>query len=747
MTRIDAAIVAAGPAPAGLLTAQSQLADLDSSGASLFTNGLARATGGTSAGQQRLQKLPGDSGVVVVEVGGRVVTTELQARQVFRNGRWEGAGFVAVGVASYVSKPISLNQQKDKFGYFERSIGKQREITSADKAPITDLTQAKARVTAMIKHGGLSTITDQRAQQKSDYQSSFSPPVKGTTVKQWQPSVPLPKPIAQMSAQDRIRYVVQVAAPLFPASMQQSLQDLLQPKNLLLMGAFTGAQFVPVVNVLANTLATVLLGKDLIDTSGKVAQAINTALTTQQPYRLEQAGKELARAAAQITTSVGTGVAGRGVNKVVGNYQARAPMRQLESVVARYQAGQATVGELQMAVKAANSANSAKKQANGGTAVASGDSATPSTSTAQPSQNTAPANTTRKRPTTQSATPPSADLKKATTLPHTLVRMANGKIALNLDKLSATQRQEYNALRQNGFSHAEVNDMISRLVQGGAEGLASKPKYLDLSERSLAGLSILTNALEGSAQLHDVTHTLLWHKQAPYTASEAAETTGHVLANSAINNGVDLFRPFSVNSRKEIVVDQAAIPAAKDWMRATVNSGDWLHERTFLHNSIDRVGQALYRSGAGISMGGGSASYRFVVFRRMLDGMGQLPANASAAFNKNLRELFMKADANMRQTRTNDTQTTAEIGSLLAKTAYARYETIPTSARQEIVARGVASVITAQMYHPGQVNIPRTYSSTRFGQEWTGSIAPSTQPGYLRTYVNNLQAVQKALGI
>ncbi len=371
-------------------------------------------TGGNSVptAQGRLQTLPGGTGQVAATVDGRVITTELKSRQEFKDGKWQAAGFVADGLTSYIDQPIAVNQKRESLGYFEKSMGKQRVVTGRDGAVINDLNQAKQRVLEMFKNGGLTMRDDATAQTSERVKESRRiTPVEGTQVTQWNPEIPLPKPIAQMNGGDRLKYMAQVAWAKAGGNASKELQALTSWQSLALMGAFAGAQAVPGLNLVADAIAVLMLGKDVIDTGGKLADAIKVGLTATQPYELEKAGQQMGEALVHIAATAGTAAAGVGVKKVTKNYRDTASTRALESTLGRYKAGNASAAELRSAVIAASQDKAAlakakvptgttpSKQVNEapsqppGSGSAAGGSGTPGTTGRTPA--TSPANAAR----------------------------------------------------------------------------------------------------------------------------------------------------------------------------------------------------------------------------------------------------------------------------------------------------------------------------------------------------------------
>jgi hypothetical protein len=340
----------------------------------------------------KLQALPGNSGVVAVSVGaGRVQVTELKARQIFEGGKWKSAGFVADGVSSYVDKPIAVGQKAETHGYHQRTVGQQTLITDTKGAVITDLAKAKLRVVEMMKNNGLTTVTHETRQRTEKLKPTYTGPVDGTSVIAPVTPVKPPKDMAQMTPADRLKYMVQVALPLVPENVAKELQNMLTPQSLAMAAAFTGAQFLPVVNVLANTLAVVMLGKDAIDTGGKLVNAITKVLTVNTSWELYAASKDVAEAATHMGSTVVQGYVGAKVKSKVQNRQRSGPaVQNLENTIVKFRNGKASADELRRAVIAANQERPPTKKA---------DSSNTSTA-----PNTAPASTPKADGSTSAAT-------------------------------------------------------------------------------------------------------------------------------------------------------------------------------------------------------------------------------------------------------------------------------------------------------------------------------------------------------
>jgi hypothetical protein len=280
--------------------------------------------GATPPAQQRLQTLPNGEGEVAVrDKDGNTLATNLKARQVLRDGQWRSEGFVAERISAFSAIAPHGNAQPEPngHGYLRAEHGKMRVITGRNGRVITDLAQARARTSELIRHGGLSMTTDAQAQTAKEVKlrQPSMPMVTATQVTPWKPVIPLPKPIEKMSPVDRAKYMVKEALRVAPASVRKELQGLLRPENLALMAGFAAAQAVPGVNMVVDVVASLMLGKEVTESGIKIISAIHSGLSTQQPYELVEAGDRLAEAFSHLGVGVGIaligGVAARGAGK------------------------------------------------------------------------------------------------------------------------------------------------------------------------------------------------------------------------------------------------------------------------------------------------------------------------------------------------------------------------------------------------------------------------------------------------
>jgi hypothetical protein len=348
------------------------LGELPRGDQSAFTRAAKGAPATAPKVQERLKAIAdGEGDVGLRDKAGNTLATTLKAREVYRDGQWRDAGFVAERMSAYGATSRALNAQPEAngYGYLQGEYGKMRLITGRDGRVITDLQQAKARTSEMMKHGGLTTTTDAQAQTAQQVKQERQESLRGithnddgslrqTTLRQWMPVIPLSKPIEKMDHVERVKYMVKEAIRVAPASAKKELQGLLTPQSLAAMGAFTGAQFLPGLNVVADGLATILLGKDVIDTGGKVGNALYKGLTAKQPYELVAAGDELSQALAHVGT-VGVQASGGIAVKGLGGKSTspKATLGGLASTLKKYELGKATVEQVNQARIDANNAH------------------------------------------------------------------------------------------------------------------------------------------------------------------------------------------------------------------------------------------------------------------------------------------------------------------------------------------------------------------------------------------------------
>jgi Subtilase family len=279
--------------------------------------------------QQRLRALPnGDGDVAVRDSNGNTLATTLKARQVLRDGRWRSEGFVAERMSAYSATAPRHNVQPEPngYGYFRAEHGKMRVITGRDGHVITDLPQARVRASEMMRNGGLSMTTDAEAQTAKEVmlRKPSPPTVTNTQVTQWKPVIPLPKAIEKMSPTDRAKYMVNEALRVAPASVKKELQGLLTPKNLALMVGLAAAQYVPGLNVVVDVAGILMLGKEATQAGIKIFGAIHSGLTTRQPYKLVQAGDQLAEAFTHLGVGSGAMLIGGVAARVAGKLGTKA---------------------------------------------------------------------------------------------------------------------------------------------------------------------------------------------------------------------------------------------------------------------------------------------------------------------------------------------------------------------------------------------------------------------------------------
>jgi hypothetical protein len=321
MSRVNAVSGAQGaPSERGgaediaLIAQKGTLGELTRGDPGAFAQASKRAPATAPQVPERLKAIPdGEGDVGLRDKNGNTLATTLKAREVYRDGRWRNEGFVAERMSAYsaTSRGGQAQPEANGYGYFQAEHGKMRLITGRDGRVITELTQARARAGAMMRHGGLTMTTDAQAQTAQTAKEQRRQSLRGithnddgslrkTTLTQWKPVIPLPKPIEQMQPVDRLKYMVAVAIRFAPAAAKNELQALATPQNLAAMAAFAAAQFVPGVNVAADGLAIALLGKDVTESGVKFIEALHKAVTAGSAHELEDSGRELAEVGAHL---------------------------------------------------------------------------------------------------------------------------------------------------------------------------------------------------------------------------------------------------------------------------------------------------------------------------------------------------------------------------------------------------------------------------------------------------------------
>jgi hypothetical protein len=360
-----------------------------------------------------------------------------------------------------------------------------------------------------------------------------------------------------------------------------------------------------------------------------------------------------------------------------------------------------------------------------------------------------------KQAKTQTRTPPSTELKAKPELPNSLVKLRDGRVAINVPKLTEYQLGHYRHLRQR-FSASEVNDIVNTIRSNGVGALANRnSKYLDMSAQDLAALSHVSNGLDGKLALHDVTHTLLAGKNFNYRVSEWDENVGNGLANATIDqpNGLYSFRWVNTPDKgRALKFDANARQATENLVHGGLGNSQF--GSAFWANSIGRVETALGQ--AQQRVGEGSASSRFVAFRKALKDSGQIPRNADTQFEARLRQLYTAAEKALHKTRGNtiDYDTLMRVGDPIARLlqgkAAERFGRLSAAERQRVVADGVASVLTANEKFPTRVGVPTANDSSgrRFGTEWFGANPQNfNETGYLRRFFEMRSMVRTELGV
>ena len=361
-----------------------------------------------------------------------------------------------------------------------------------------------------------------------------------------------------------------------------------------------------------------------------------------------------------------------------------------------------------------------------------------------------------KEQTTVSERPPSVELANKSAIPSTLKSVPGG-FEINVANLTPKQRAHYERLRASDLSAGEINEIASTLMRSGATGLATNPKYLNLSADDLAGLMHLTNGLDSSTALHDVTHVLLTSRKFNYGASEWRENVGNTVANSFIVNPGNAFKPFSwatgANGRQTLRINPKELAAARAALDARSGRfSDTAFETNFVANSQNRTRAAVERSVFEINyMDGSGIGERYQQFRAQMKSNGQLPDSPAADFEQKLAGGYAGFEARVLQAKgqfsTPDEWNKAiePIVRVLAEPAIKEYQRVPAATRREMAIDSIASVITAAKFNP-KVAIPRSREAERFGREWVDMpTAGMKQPGYLKTYLEVRAQVRKAM--
>lgn len=111
------------------------------------------------------------------------------------------------------------------------------------------------------------------------------------------PAPPLPVPD---SAWERVVLALERSLRYAPGALQERLRALLSTQNLIvlaaILGAWLGAQFIPVVGELADLLLSVLGYMQLLGDAANIAGAVKQAIEARTSEQLEDAAKNLGQA-------------------------------------------------------------------------------------------------------------------------------------------------------------------------------------------------------------------------------------------------------------------------------------------------------------------------------------------------------------------------------------------------------------------------------------------------------------------
>ena len=231
----------------------------------------------------KLENIADGNGKIREFVNGEITTTELKEKRIFSGGRWINDGFVAQGVQRYSSNPLMggvYNRQAQ--GYFlSSSPTKEKIITAPNGAVIKDINEARTRVKELINQG------------------VFMPN----------------KSVAQMSASEKLDYVLGVALNNATPAVAAELKALFTPENMVKMAILGGVQFIPGVGIAADVVVGICVGQQAIDVGIKYFNAIHTALNASTKAELDTSGVAIAQATAQLGVGVGTTLVGAGIAK------------------------------------------------------------------------------------------------------------------------------------------------------------------------------------------------------------------------------------------------------------------------------------------------------------------------------------------------------------------------------------------------------------------------------------------------
>ena len=323
------------------------------------------------AEQTRTKPLRGTDGIVrALPRAGNNTVVELAVREELRNGRWQVTGYIATKVSIFSIESTATSQPRTADGYPLGSQTRNTLIRTANGGVITDLAQAHRRTPELVAAGALTALSTADAGE-----------VAGATR--------LPRAIGAMNPTDRVQYLLQEAVKRLPASVGAEVKAMLtSPETLVIMGAFCAAQAVPGLNVAALVVGTLLLGNDILDTGGKMVDAVKLALSASSHAELVSASRSLSEALAHGAVSVGSAALGSWAGKGLKNATSAeaTSLRTLGRTVENYRSGRATPEQVRRAAivamqeKRASNAN-ANAKANAGT---DGAAASPQATTRSP---------------------------------------------------------------------------------------------------------------------------------------------------------------------------------------------------------------------------------------------------------------------------------------------------------------------------------------------------------------------------
>ncbi len=387
--------------------------------------------------QTRVRALAGSDGTVQTAGGGNNTVVELAVREEMRKGRWQVTGYVATKISKYSIESFADSAARTEYGYPLASQTKNTLIRTPTGGVVTDLAQAHQRTRELVASRSLTTVS-------------------AAEVKELSGATRLEKPVAAMNNLDRVKYLLQETVRRLPASVASELKaSLTSPETLLMMGAFCAAQAVPGLNVAALIVGSLLLGNDILDTGGKMVDAVKSALSASSQAELVSAGKNLAEALGHGAVSVASAAVGNRVGKAWKNMTSAeaTSLRELATTVKNYKAGTATPEQVRRAaIVAMQEKRAAAANANAGKE--------PTTSSPQTPTPTPTARVPVKRPST-SKSPPRQTMPDPAVTQAAAAQRAIGKAAEGVFTDEALQSQLSQRLAKDPRTNPSKNATAS----------------------------------------------------------------------------------------------------------------------------------------------------------------------------------------------------------------------------------------------------------------------------------------------